>query len=36
MPYYDIKTIKRLDKAETKEIDWYVNSSRVPFTAKDI
>ena len=36
MPYYDIKTKKRLDKAETKEIDWYVNSSWVPFTAKDI
>ena len=36
MLYYDIKTKKRLDKAKTKEIDWYVNSSRVPFTAKNI
>ena len=36
MPYYDIKTKKRLGKAETKEIDWYVNSFLVPFTAKDI
>ena len=36
IPDYDIKTKKRLDKAETKIIDWYVNSSWVPFTAKDI